>query len=243
LGGISPSPWQSLNLGVAVGDDSRRVAHNRAILQKALGAVPVFMRQVHGVRVVQWLSQHVLQNLTVKNLELDVAVEEADACVTSVPGIACTIQVADCLPVLFAAPAGRAVGAAHAGWRGLAHGVLESTLRHVCALAQCQPEQVQVWLGPCIGPRQFEVGPDVVQAFHGLSAQGFVQPQWTAYFKPVAAQKWHANLPGLARQRLAAAGVVHLSGGHWCTVEAPAQFFSFRRDGITGRMAATICIQ
>jgi YfiH family protein len=114
--------------------------------------VPVFLKQVHGVNVVRLTANDLAEANGL------MASHEADAAVTTEPGIACTVQVADCLPVLFAAPQGRAVGAAHAGWRGLAAGVLEATLQEICALAACEPSQVQAWLGPCIGPRHFEVG-------------------------------------------------------------------------------------
>jgi polyphenol oxidase len=224
LGGRSVAPWCSLNLSVAVGDDAAAVALNRQIFQNAMGAVPVFMKQVHGTRVVRLALHHgAFCSPTL----------EADACVTTEPGVACTVQVADCLPVLFAAPQGRAVGAAHAGWRGLAAGVLEATLRQVCELGHCEAYEVQAWLGPCIGPRQFEVGPEVLHAFGTTMA---------ACFKSVRPGKWLADLPGLATRRLGEAGVSQLSGGRWCTVEDDSRFFSFRRDGITGRMAAAIWI-
>ena len=147
------------------------------------------------------------------------------------------VLVADCLPVLFAAPAGRAVGAAHAGWRGLCGGVLEATLREVCAAGVCAPEEVSVWLGACIGPRRFEVGPDVLEAF-GAADHTTV----AACFVPLRPGKWLADLVRLARLRLAGAGVTQLSGGTWCTVEEPSRFYSFRRDGVTGRMAAAAWI-
>jgi hypothetical protein len=145
------------------------------------------------------------------------------------------VQVADCLPALFASPGGRAVGAAHAGWRGLSLGVLEATLDAVCEAAGCTPGAVQVWLGACIGPRRFEVGPDVLQAFGARSDDP--EPM---HFRPHAAGKWMADLAGLARSRLQRAGVTAITGGEWCTVEDESRFFSFRRDRITGRMAAVI---
>jgi len=168
----------------------------------------------------------------------DAPVHTADASVTTEPGVACTAQVADCLPVLFAAPNARAVGAAHAGWRGLALGVLEATLASVCSLAQCKPSEVQVWLGACIGPRRFEVGADVLDAFGASTTAGD-----TVLFVRHAPGKWLANLPQLARERLCAAGVQAISGGDWCTVEERSRFFSFRRDRVTGRMAAAIWIE
>jgi YfiH family protein len=143
------------------------------------------------------------------------------------------VQVADCLPVLFAAPG--AVGAAHAGWRGLAGGVLEATLARMCESAGCKPDEIQCWLGACIGPQAFEVGADVLEGFG-------VQPAAAdpLRFKPLPAGKWLANLPLLARDRLAAAGVAQVSGGTWCTVQERSRFFSYRRDGVTGRMAAAV---
>jgi polyphenol oxidase len=159
----------------------------------------------------------------------------ADASFTTEPGIACTAQVADCLPVLFAAPAGRAVGAAHAGWRGLSLGVLEATVQQLCAAARCEPAELQVWLGACIGPTRFEVGVDVLQAFGA-------DPQTSdpTHFIPCKPGKWLANLPQLAHDRLQAVGVRAISGGEWCTVDERSRFFSFRRDGVTGRMVAAV---
>jgi YfiH family protein len=229
LGGCSPTPFDSLNLGAAVGDDPNAVLANRSRFQAALqGAVPVFMRQVHGVNVVRLGLGDLrhTQDLTLPH--------EADGAVTNELGIACTVQVADCLPVLFAAPQGRAVGAAHAGWRGLAAGVLEATLREICALAACEPAEVQAWMGPCIGPRQFEVGQDVRDAFSQAPDEYFVAQ--------AMGHRYMADLPALARWRLGHAGVssAQVHGGTWCTVENPSRFFSFRRDRVTGRQAAAI---
>ena len=229
FGGVSQGAFQSLNLRDGLGDDPRAVQQNKALLQGAIGAQPVFLNQVHGAQVVRLFESDGLPDAPVHN---------ADASVTTEPGIACTAQVADCLPVLFAAPTARAVGAAHAGWRGLALGVLEATLESVCTLAECAPSQVQVWLGACIGPRRFEVGADVLHAF-GASTTG----SDTALFVHHTPGKWLANLPQLARERLRVAGVQALSGGEWCTVEETSRFFSFRRDRVTGRMAAAIWIE
>ncbi len=228
-GGQSTPPFDRLNLGSGVGDDPVVVTRNRAIFRAAAGgAVPVFLKQVHGTRVVRLTAQHAAADATV---------EEADASITSEPGLACTVLVADCLPALFAAPEGRAVGAAHAGWRGLCGGVLEATLREVCASGVCSPEEVSVWLGACIGPRRFEVGSDVLEAFGAADDTAVA-----ACFAPLRPGKWLADLPRLARLRLTAAGVRHISGGSWCTVEDASRFFSFRRDGVTGRMAAAVWI-
>lgn len=224
-GGSSRPPYDSLNLGTEVGDEPLAVQANRQRFEAALGgAVPVFLKQVHGTRVVHLQAEH---------LRLATPLE-ADAAVCTEPGLACTVQVADCLPVLFAAPRGGAVGAAHAGWRGLAAGVLEATVARVCALAGCGPGEVHAWLGPCIGPRCFEVGDEVRAAFHAAPP---------ACFTPGALPGKHlADLCALARWRLQEAGLRpgQIEGGGWCTVEDPSRFFSFRRDRVTGRLAAAI---
>jgi polyphenol oxidase len=228
-GGVSAAPFDGMNLGASAGDDPRAVARNQGLLALAIGAAPVYLNQVHGARVVR---------LTCADAAAGAAVHEADAAFTTEPGVVCAAQVADCLPVLFAAPNGRAVAAAHAGWRGLALGVLEATLQGLCDAAGCAAEEVQAWLGACIGPRRFEVGPDVLQAF-GAAAN----TADAARFSPHAPGKWMANLPLLAQDRLRAAGVRDISGGTWCTVENPSRFFSFRRDRVTGRMVAAIWIR
>ena len=223
VGGVSQAPWQSLNLGVAVGDVAADVAENRRRFEAALGVPTVYLRQVHSARVMRLHAADAGRALD----------DPADAAITTEPGIACTVQVADCLPVLFAAPASRGVGAAHAGWRGLAGGVLEATVAALCDAASCRPDELQAWLGPCIGPRQFEVGADVVEAFD--SPQHFV-PRARAD----GSMRWLADLPALARERLRVAGLAQITGGRWCTVEDPSRFFSFRRDGVTGRMGAAV---
>lgn len=229
-GGVSDGVFASLNLGSAVGDDPLAVAENRRRYAAALGGTPVFLRQVHGVRA-----------LRLPLAELNDAAPEADACWTTTPGVACVIQVADCLPVLFAAPEGRGVAAAHAGWRGLSAGVLEATAKALCEATGCTAAELEAWLGPCIGPRQFEVGADVLAGF-GVTP-GSPHPR----FVPCAAGKWRADLAGLARDRLAAFGLERIDGGIWCTVEDDLRFFSFRRDrplhGNSGRMAAAIWIE
>lgn len=228
-GGVSKGAFRSLNLRDGLGDDPAAVDRNKALLRAAIGAQPVFLNQVHGAQVVRLFEPDAAP---------DAPVHTADASVTTEPGVACAVQVADCLPVLFAAPNARAVGAAHAGWRGLACGVLEATLESVCQLAECAPSDVKVWLGACIGPRQFEVGPDVLEAFGASTTGGD-----TVLFVRHKPGKWLANLPQLARERLRAAGVQAISGGEWCTVEETSRFFSFRRDRVTGRMAAAIWIE
>ena len=226
-GGRSAAPFDTLNLRDGLGDEVGVVAHNQRVLAEAIGARPIYLNQVHGNAVVRLTAADALAGATTHS---------ADASVTIEPGIACTVQVADCLPVLFAAPQGRAVAAAHAGWRGLALGVLEAALGAVCESARCEPAEVHAWLGACIGPERFEVGPDVLQAFGVAPGAG------SKRFVPHGPGKWLADLPALARDRLVAAGVRAIDGGTWCTVSEPSRFFSFRRDRITGRMAAAIWI-
>ncbi|MET0312147.1 MAG: peptidoglycan editing factor PgeF [Burkholderiaceae bacterium] len=227
-GGASGKPYDSLNLGAHVGDDPGAVAANRAAVTKALGASPVFLEQVHGNAVVR----------------IDAATPHAtraDGCLTTESGVACTIMVADCLPILLADAKGTAVAAAHAGWRGLAGeggaGIVENTVRLLREAAGGR--ELVAWLGPCIGPAAFEVGDEVKQAFERYD------PAAASMFTPgPAGGKWMANLQGLARQRLAALGVLHIHGNDgsapWCTVSNPSVFFSHRRDRTSGRFAACV---
>jgi YfiH family protein len=225
-GGVSAAPFDSLNLGRSAGDEPAAVDENRRRFAAALGARPVWLSQVHGARVLRLMAD--TGNASTR--------AEADAAITTVSGLACTVMVADCLPVLFAASDGRGVGAAHAGWRGLAGGVLEATVATLCEAAACAPRELKAWLGPCIGPRQFEVGADVLDAFGG-------GPHFRPRPRPDGAMRWLADLAGLARERLFAAGLTQISGGAWCTVEDASRFFSFRRDGVTGRMAAAVWLR
>jgi YfiH family protein len=227
-GGVSTGPHASMNLGAAVDDDPQAVQANRERFARAIGARPVWLKQVHGARVVR-----------LDGLEPDGPAMEADASVTTQPGVACVVGIADCLPVLFAAPQGRGVAAAHAGWRGLAGGVLENTVTALCEAASCEPRELQAWLGACIGPDAFEVGEDVLFAF-GADPRAPNAARFRPHTPPDARPRWLANLPQLARDRLRAAGVSQLGGGTWCTVRDASRFFSFRRDRVTGRMAAAI---
>lgn len=237
-GGSSQRPWAALNFGDRVGDDPAAVAANRQRLAELSGGTPVWLRQVHGARVLR------LRTAEVASLAQAAEPPEADAAVTGERGPVCVVQVADCLPVLFAATNGRAVGAAHAGWRGLAGGVLEHTLREVCELAGCAPHEVLAWLGPCIGPRRFEVGEEVLRAF-GAEPSPAAAGDAAFEFAPRddGAARWRADLPQLARRRLHAAGLRQVSGGTWCTVEDGSRFFSFRRDRTTGRHAAAVWLR
>ncbi len=228
-GGVSQPPFDSLNLrpsalpAATATDAPAAVAENQHRFAQALGALPVWLDQVHGTGVLRLHGAADARHLA-----------RADASVTTVPGIACTVLVADCLPVLLCSQDGAAVAAAHAGWRGLAAGVLEATVAALCEAARCAPQQLMAWLGPCIGPRRFEVGADVLEAFPRDSI-GF-----TSRPRPDGAQRWLADLPELARCALQRAGVQRVSASGLCTVEQPSEFFSFRRDGLTGRMAAAI---
>jgi YfiH family protein len=229
-GGVSAAPWDSLNLGRSSGDSADAVAANRARVAAASGATHVYLSQVHGDRVLALDAQSAQGAHT------------ADAAWTREPGLACTVMVADCLPVLLAAPEARAVGAAHAGWRGLAGGVVERTIEAVCGGASCEPHELVAWLGPCIGPDAFEVGADVLEAF-GTDPKPVSSARFRYRPRPDGQPRWLADLAGLARDRLAAAGVSRVSGGTWCTVTDRSRFFSFRRDGVTGRMAACVWIR
>jgi len=232
-GGYSVAPWNELNLGDHVGDDPEAVAANRAFLKARIGATPVYLKQVHGIRVVR---------LSKSDARPGAVTHEADASVTTEPGVACTVLVADCLPVLLAASDGSAVAAAHAGWRGLASGVLDAAVGALCEAASCQPSRLCAWLGACIGEQRFEVGADVLRAF-GVSPD----ERDAQRFRPISsvggAPKWLANLPLLARDRLTRLGVAEVSGDSPCTVTDASRFFSYRRDGVTGRMAAAVWIR
>ncbi|HYE71159.1 MAG TPA: peptidoglycan editing factor PgeF [Aquabacterium sp.] len=232
-GGVSAPPFDSLNLrpaglpGDAV-DEPAAVAENQRRFAAALGAEPVWLDQVHGADVVR---------LTRADTAPGRGFLRADASISTEPGVGCVVLVADCLPVLLCSRDGGVVGAAHAGWRGLAAGVLERSVAAMCAAAGCGPDQLLAWLGPCIGPRQFEVGADVLAAFGADPAA----PDATHFIprpRSDGSPRWLANLAQLARDKLGAAGVTAVTGGGWCTVEDGSRFFSFRRDRVTGRLAA-----
>lgn len=221
-GGVSAAPFDSLNLGVHVGDSPAAVAENRRRLREGLHlpAEPAWLEQVHGTRVA----------------DLDAPEETgapADAVFTRRPGKVCAVQVADCMPVLFAARDASVVAVAHAGWRGLAAGVLEATAARLGVAAG----ELIAWLGPAISAPHFEVGSEVRQAFLERD------PGASGAFVPNDKGRWQCDLAALARRRLAALGVTEVSGGTWCTYAEPARFFSFRRDGRCGRMAALIWLE
>lgn len=227
-GGVSAAPWDSLNLGTHVGDTPAHVLENRARLQLALQeiapcATPQWLNQVHGIAVVDAEPDAEKRRLWVP---------DADAVTTTLAGVPCVVMTADCLPVFFCDADGTRVAVAHAGWRGLCDGVLEATLRRFAA-----PERVLAWLGPAIGPARFEVGEEVRAAFVARDADT------DAAFVPSAnAGRWLADIYALAACRLRKAGVRSISGGGLCTVNDSRRFFSYRRDGRTGRMASVIWI-
>jgi hypothetical protein len=215
-GGVSQAPWGSLNLGDHVGDDPAHVAANRARLCRQLPAEPGWLRQVHSARVVELGRE---------------SNREADAALTRQSKQVCAILTADCLPVLLCDRAGSVVAAAHAGWRGLADGVLEATV----AAMRVPPGEVLAWMGAAIGPQAFEVGDEVRQAFVAQHAEASV-----AFVPQPMPGKWLADIYQLARIRLKHAGVQAIYGGGRCTFNEADSFYSYRRDGVTGRMAALI---
>lgn len=236
LGGFSSPPYDDalggggLNLGLHCGDDDTAVRHNRALLEQYLPAAPAWVSQVHGIAVADAASVRPGQ-----------PVQVADASVTSAPGVVCAVMTADCLPVLFADVDGKVVGAAHAGWRGLAAGVLGETIK---AMRAAGAGEITAWMGPAIGPGQFEVGADVLDSFVAGAVAGEADAV-SACFAPHPERegKFLADIYALARLFLARDGVSRVSGGEYCTAKDAARFFSYRRDHITGRQASLIWIK
>lgn len=220
-----------LNLGQHVGDDPATVARNRARLADALPGYPAFIWQVHGVAVVDAAT-----------VGRGGRGPDADASVATAPGVVCTVMTADCLPVLFADIDGRVVGAAHAGWRGLAAGVLGRT---VAAMRAAGAGEITAWLGAAIGPRAFEVGQEVVDTFVAGALDGAEGQRLRAAFVALPGQrgKYCADIYALGRIFLARDGVERVSGGEHCTVTERATFYSYRRDGVTGRQASMIWLR
>ena len=219
-GGVSAPPFDTLNVGATVGDLRERVDENRARVHAALSLPhePRWLEQVHGTDVVE-----------IRHAD-PASTPRADAVIAREPGAVAVIQVADCLPVLLAAADGSCVAAAHAGWRGLAAGVLEATVERLGT----DPARLLAWLGPAIGPGHFEVGAEVRDAFLAHD------PAAAVAFRANARQRWQCDLLALARQRLQQAGVRQVFGGEWCTYADRGRFFSYRRDGQCGRMAALV---
>ncbi|WP_414164552.1 purine nucleoside phosphorylase YfiH [Superficieibacter sp. BNK-5] len=221
IGGVSLPPYDSLNLGAHCGDNPEHVEENRTRLFAAGGlpSKPVWLEQVHGTAVLPLTGGPYLS-------------KRADASYSATPGTVCAVMTADCLPVLFCNRAGTEVAAAHAGWRGLCEGMLEETL----ACFNDKPENILAWLGPAIGPEAFEVGAEVREAFMAKAAEA------VSAFRP-AGEKYFADIYLLARQRLASAGVTNIYGGDRCTFSEKQQFFSYRRDKTTGRMASFVWLR
>ena len=212
-GGVSRGPWFSFNLGLHGGDDPSHVEQNRASLSAVLPSPAHWLRQVHGTSVLRYATRFTGER-------------EGDALVSFEPRQVCVVLTADCLPVLFCNRRGDRVGIAHAGWRGLANGILEATVR---ALDEA-PGELMAWMGPAIGPQSFEVGSDVAEAFPREFPAGF-----TAH-----GGRFLLDIYALAKLKLAALGVHAVYGGAYCTMSDPERFFSYRRDGVTGRMASLI---
>lgn len=221
MAGASQGPFARFNLGTHVGDDPGRVRDNRARLRAALPREPRWMNQVHGVKVL---------DADCPNAD---PLPEADAAVTREPRTVLAIMTADCLPILLCDRKGEVVAVAHAGWRGLAAGVIENALDSMRVSAA----NVMAWLGPAIGPDAYEVGTDVVDAFVGADAGA------AESFRAGSAGKYLADLYGLARRRLSRAGVGSVTGGGFCTYRDADRFYSYRRDGRTGRMASLVWIE
>jgi len=270
-GGVSAAPYDSLNMGAAIGDSPEAVAENRRRVGEALRlpGEPGWLEQVHGTHVVAldgggtgvsggddaglagaaglgaagastrlggapaFAVAGAVPRGDASVVAAAGAVAKGDASVAWGPGLVCAIRVADCMPVLFAARDGSAVGAAHAGWRGLAGGVLEATVERLGVPAS----QLIAWMGPAIGQANFEVGDDVRTAFMATD------PGAASAFVPNARGRWQCDLYALGRRRLAAMGVAGVYGGGWCTFAESERFFSFRRNAQTGRMAALIWIE
>jgi YfiH family protein len=231
LGGVSAAPFDDgrggggLNLGLHVKDDPEAVRENRARLQALLPGRPAWISQVHGNAVVDAAL-----------VQAGAPVQVGDASTATQPGVVCAILTADCMPVLFASLDGKVVGAAHAGWRGMAGGVLGAT---VAAMRAQGAGEITAWLGPAIGPEAFEVGPDVLQAFRAALPDGAFEAGFRPY--PGREGKYLADMPLLARRLLARDGVVRVHGGGRCTFTESDWFYSYRRDGAgSGRQASLI---
>jgi YfiH family protein len=267
LGGISAAPYDTLNLGLHVGDDPVRVNRNRQLLAPFMPSEPVWLEQTHGI--------------VVANADAAACRVQADACIARQRGSVCVVMTADCLPVLLCDEDGSVVGAVHAGWKGLAAGVIEATVKEMGAA----PHKLLAWLGSAIGPEAFEVGAEVREAFIAQQAQAAeafaIVPKAKAHELPVTTvrpelvegrtarnaglvsasvhgstssprteilsgaslDKFHADIYLLARQRLAALGITRVFGGNYCTYHQKDRFFSYRRDGVTGRMGTFIWLE
>ncbi len=215
VGGYSKGAWSSMNLGLNCGDDPCAVHRNREKLRSQLPAEPLWLRQAHGVQIATHSRASGEEPV-------------ADGVVSTLPAQVCAVLTADCLPVLFCNRSGTRVAAAHAGWRGLAQGVLQATVRQL----EEEPGEIMAWLGPAIGPKAYPVGEDVRQAF----------PEEQGIHFRKDGDRWLLDLYGVARLMLSQVGVTSVYGGHFCTHSNSKRFYSYRRDGVTGRMATVICL-
>jgi YfiH family protein len=234
-GGVSVAPYDSLNLGARIGDSSEAVAENRRRVRQKLRlpTEPVWLEQVHGTVVVHLGAAAARTRPLAGGADELVSAPTGDSAVAWGAGHVCAIRVADCMPVLFAARDGSAVAAAHAGWRGLAAGVLEATVRRLAV----PPSQLIAWMGPAIGSAHFEVGDEVRAAFTATDAGA------ASAFVANERGRWQCDLYALARRRLTAIAVSGIYGGGWCTFADSERFFSYRRNSQCGRMAALIWIE
>ena len=217
-GGVSEAPYDQLNLADHVGDDKHAVSRNRQLLKQslALPAEPCWLEQVHGIDVIE--ASTAMENSV------------ADGSFTSKPGCVCVVMTADCLPVLLCDKQGTVIAAVHAGWRGLLQGVIPAAVEKL----QVQNDQILAWLGPAIGPQSFEVGREVKEAFLDADLNN------GGAFLPSTAGHFVANLYQLAELQLKRLGINDVYGQKWCTYQDKAHYFSYRRDGVTGRMASLI---
>jgi YfiH family protein len=227
-GGFSQAPYDSFNLAEHVGDDRANVQKNRQKLEKNLPSAPIWLNQIHSNRVVEAKPSDILV--------------DADGSYTSQNKVVSVVMTADCLPVLLCNRQGNAVAAVHAGWRGLSDGIIEQGVKKILASSQCQANDIRVWLGPAIGASMFEVGDEVKQSFLQQASISEQKAMSACFIASHNQNKWLADIYQIARLRLAAIGVENCSGGTYCTYKNDELFYSYRRDGQTGRMASMIWI-
>ncbi len=246
--GVSLPPFDGFNLATHVGDDAHAVASNRALLRELVPSEPLWLNQTHGIEVFSKRADSIDSDrsgnaATCKSMESDPFennIPEADAVLVTEPNQVAVIMTADCLPVLFTTRRGTMVAGAHAGWRSLVGGVLERTV-DAMQQAGAQTADIIAWMGPAIGAQQFEIGAEVRTQFISENAQlGISEAATTACFQAHSEHKFLADIYALARLRLHHAGVSDVQGGQYCTVSDAQRFYSYRRDGVTGRMASVI---
>lgn len=225
-GGYSQAPFDSFNLAEHVGDDSDDVQKNRQNLLKILPSEPIWLNQVHSNKIIRAENS---TNLT------------ADGSYSAQTNVVSVVMTADCLPLLMCNRQGTVVAAVHAGWRGLVNGIIEQAVKKILIAGQCRPEDLYIWLGPAIGAQHFEVGAEVRAEF--LEKSPVKMDTMQCFMPSVEKYKWLADIYQLARQRLSSVGVENVFGGAYCTYNDKEQFYSYRRNGKTGRMASLIWIE